>query len=73
MDVGERVGGCGLAFFSVKYQGTQHALNLMSQWTYCTDVPHCELENRNSCSRLRGDEWHLESLLVKYHVVTFND
>lgn len=30
-DFGERVGGCGLAFSSIEYRGTQHALNLMSQ------------------------------------------
>lgn len=34
MDLWERVGGCGLAFFSIKHRGTQHALNLMSQQSY---------------------------------------
>lgn len=34
MDLGDRVGGCVLAFFSIKYGGTQHALNLTSQQSY---------------------------------------
>lgn len=45
MDFGKGASGCGLAFFRVKYQGTQHALGLMSQQTYGNRHPPRELKN----------------------------